>query len=103
MHYTNHAELTNALVAQNNDIAAAIERSEDAVELNQAEKMVTFVADVWTALGYGYKLVELRERVKNRAKLLYNAEAVYINSIRKNCRTMNSSRKNLALLALLKD
>lgn len=65
-----NAELTNALVAQNNALAAAIEKAEDAEELGRADKAVTFVADVWTAVGYGYKLVELRQRVKNRAKAL---------------------------------
>lgn len=92
------AELVNSLTQQNDDIATAIERATDAAELEQAEKLVDFVADVWTALGYGYKLVELRTRLARRAGHLVIVEKAYIAGCRKNDRTLGSARTNLAKL-----
>lgn len=95
---TTDADLLNALTTQNNQIATMIDRAEDGVELDRAWMQITFVADVWTALGYGYKMVELRKRVSRRAALLANQEREYIAACRKNDRTLVSSRRNLAKL-----
>ena len=96
------AELTNALVSQNNDLAAMIDRAEDAIDLERADRMVTFVADVWCELGYGYKLLELRKRIKNRAEHLYSVEQTYIAGCRKNDRTLGTARTNLQKLATIR-
>lgn len=94
-----NAEVLNALVTQNNLLATRIERAEDAKDLCRVEMDVTFVADLWTALGYGYKLVELRQRIKRRADHLYSVEQTYIAGCRKNDRTLNYARVNLSKLA----
>lgn len=96
-----NADITNALVAQNNDLAARIERAEDAADLERADMMVTFVANLWTALGYDYKIIELRQRIRLRANLLYSAEERYIEGCRKNDSTLGTARTNLSKLATL--
>lgn len=95
------ADLMNALVAQNNQICVAIEYSEDADGLEQASKLIDFVADVWSAVDYGYKLVEVRERLKRKANELASAERAYIDGCRKNCRTLGSAKRNLSRLESL--
>jgi hypothetical protein len=93
-----NAEVLNALMAQNNDLASQIERAEDACQLIKADMAVSFVADLWTALDYEYKLVELRKRISRRAATLARQEEEYLAACRKNDKTRVSTEANLARL-----
>lgn len=95
------ARLSNALVEQNDTIRTMIAYAEDAAELERAVKMIDFVQNVWTELGYSYKLVEIRNRVVDRATQLAIAERQYIAGCPKNDKTLNGSRMNLSRLESL--
>lgn len=94
-------EVLNALMAQNNSLAAMVENSEDGTDLERANMQITFVADLWDSLGYGYKLAELRQRVARKANQLAQNESNYISGCRKNDRTINGARMNLLKLQAL--
>lgn len=65
------AELDNALVAQKNHILAIINNG----DLVHALDMIAFTEPVWIAAGYGYKIREMRDRVKEQANhLMLNAK-----------------------------
>jgi len=91
-------DVLNALMAQNDALASRIQEAEDADDLLRTNLAVSFVADLWTALGYGYKLIELRKRVSKRASDLAEQEETYIAGCRKNDKTLPSARGNLSRL-----
>lgn len=97
----NLADAAAAVHDQRNALATQITRAEDGDELRAVERLVGFVADLWTALGYGCKLVELRQRIKARAAELLAAEEEYIRGCRKNDRTRASAAANASRLAEL--
>lgn len=64
----------NALTAQNDELAALVNRCEDLSDLQAAERVFRSYADLWSALGYGYKVDEARQRIVSRARALAASE-----------------------------
>lgn len=93
-----NADVMNALVQQNNDISTAIYYATEPEELERAEKTVRLVADLWIALGYAYKVIELRARVIARADELKKQEETYLSNCRKNDKTVSSTKANIQRL-----
>jgi hypothetical protein len=56
-------ETDNALVGQKNDILAEINDG----RILDAARALVFSAQLWRALGYGYKVLELKRRVLEAA------------------------------------
>jgi hypothetical protein len=98
---TTDATLANAITGQKDDILTAIGRATDAAELERSDQMIRFVAEVWQASGYGYKLAELRQRVLDRAKELIAVERAYLAGCRKNDRTRAGTLANIGKLESL--
>lgn len=68
------ADVQNALVEQRNDVTAAIARATTLAELRDAEARLRLVANLWHALGYGYKTVSVRQWIVRRARELAHEE-----------------------------
>jgi hypothetical protein len=66
----NSADVLNAVTWQKNDLSAQIENSEDLRDLKAAEKSFRLVRDLWHAVGYGYKVAEMRDRLIGKARRL---------------------------------
>jgi hypothetical protein len=56
----NSAQLDNALVAQKNHLLELINEG----YYGEAIQLLMFVKELWDAVGYRYKTVELKERIK---------------------------------------
>lgn len=81
-----NAEIANALVGQRDQLATAVAYAEDSKDLAAAEKTLGLLADLWFAVGYGYKVREFRLKIKTRAELLYRSNLDLLAALRKNDR-----------------
>ncbi len=68
-----NANTLNALVAQNETLINLINAAEDAEQLGDAGARLSFVAGLWESLNYGYKVTDLRLRIRDRANGLIRA------------------------------
>lgn len=59
------AEVDNALVGQKDDVRAELNKAEDADEFRKVFDLLRFVNPVWKALDYGYKTIEIANRMVN--------------------------------------
>lgn len=89
------ANVDNALVGQKDAIISRINRAEDYSDLDKAAALLMFARPLWVACGYGYKAEEIRQRIRDRAAELADAEREYLAGIRKNDRTRGYAETNL--------
>lgn len=101
MKFSDNALLANALDLQKNAIINAIQKAEDGNQLEEAKATLDFVAGVWGAVGYGYKLLDIRILLQTKARYLATEERGYLSRCRKNCRSRVGAEQNLAKLELL--
>lgn len=63
----NHGTLINAIYAQNDSILDQLNTAEDGKDLEKVLDVLKFVAPVWTACSYGYKIKEIISGIRVRA------------------------------------
>jgi hypothetical protein len=96
-----HVAVDSALVGQKDAIIGRINRAEDYTGLDAAAALLSFAAPLWDANGYGYKVREIRERIRNRATELAGILADTIIYIRKTSSDRAKAEHNLANLRSL--
>jgi hypothetical protein len=91
-------EQENAIVRQKDAVIDRINHATDSEELTAAATLLDFAAPLWVSVGYGYKVGELRERIRARARVLAEDEREFLKTSRKNGRGVVSTRRNLLIL-----
>lgn len=98
-----NAERENALMGQKARIIEAINAASDSHELRAAFDLLVFASELWHAVGYGYKVRELTQRVRDRAALLIAEERLYLALARKNDKHRASTVANIERLVILEN
>ena len=94
----NQAMTANACMTQCDKIVSMIHSAEDADGLDAAIAFFRFAEEMWVAVGYYYKVGEIKTRIKNKAKLLLDEEQAFLAKRRKNCRVRASTESNIVRL-----
>ncbi len=81
------ADVTNALVRQHNAILSNLHLATDADECEAVLDAIQFARELWSALDYGYKVVELANLLVNR---MYQQHAAAIDMRDEHCRKNTS-------------
>ena len=89
------AEVQNALVEQADLIASKINLAGDGDELAEALANFTEFVNLWKALGYGYKIAEVEQRIRARAEKIVQEEGEFLAGERKNSRVYRSTEANI--------
>lgn len=101
----NETALSNALVAQKDHLLDMIPHSlggGDLAQIQKATECYRLVKEVWHAVGYGYKVGEVRDRLLDWIDRSIVWEEEYLAGCRKNCKTRHSTERDLALLKALR-
>lgn len=94
--------LTDALVAQKNELLSTINAADDWELLRRAMRALEFATPVWIACEYGYKVREMKDRIVAKAEYMIEQEETYLEGCRKNCRTRNSTERSIRELKDIK-
>ena len=89
------ATTTNALTAQKDEIHRAIYSAREWEELRQAMRTLEFAAPLWTALGYEYKVQELKLAIRRRADDLIQVEEEFLRNERKSSKHRASTETSI--------
>jgi hypothetical protein len=95
------SSVDNALVHQKDELIGRINKAEYADELYNVLDEVKFLAPLWAALGYGYKTLELKERIKDRAGNLIEDNENFIAGERRPTRARGFSKSQVERLGAL--
>lgn len=90
--------LSSLLVRQKDNLRYRIQEATVVEHIAEADQLLTFVASLWKALNYGYKVDELQATIRDRANTLIAEEEAYLSSIRKNDKTAAGTRAHIARL-----
>ena len=85
----------NAMVNQKNELRTMINYASEWEELRRAMTTLEFAAPLWTALGYEYKVRELKQAIRDRADFLIDAEESFLRMERKNSKHRASSERTI--------
>jgi hypothetical protein len=91
------SDVDNTLVAQKDRLLDMVNDSvedHDPMGLNQVLLALSFVADLWIELGYGYKVGEVAERVAREANAFQNISRSP--KVRGNMQAVYTSAMNLS-------
>jgi hypothetical protein len=91
----------NALINQKNYLLELIYASYEPEDLEKVAALLAFAAPLWEAVDYAYKTRELRTLLLNRAERRLEAEETYLSGLRKNDRTMHSTKRDIERLRKL--
>lgn len=92
------AEQDNSLVAQKDEILRRINAAEYADGLNDVLSLLNFVAPLWEAVGYGDKVREVKQRIKDRAQYQATENEILLMGERKNSKTRRFAENQIEQL-----
>lgn len=78
------ATMNNVLVSMKDELLSEINTSSNEEALTECVKKLLFVAPLWETLNYGYKVRELKNRIKDAAQSQLEDEEEFLANERKN-------------------
>lgn len=97
----NAADITNAIVDQKNALLMLVTHADDAENLEFVARQLVFLADLWNACGYGYKITEIRSAIRQRADKLEIEEQEFLRHCRKNASCRRSTEREIVRLKVI--
>ena len=94
-------ETLNAITDQKDKILSLINTAEDEANLEEAHFLLLFVEQVWTSVGYGYKVKEVRNHLHDTAVRLAGVEIDFLATLRKNDRVRGITETTIRKLQAL--